>query len=185
MSADAYFRQISAFTTYYDAATILSFPYNLVYEYYKVENGPYAPGLMTSNAGLGLAELIQQLVSIYGIGAFVLRDMGITVRSRYISGQYVPPIIPIAYFRQVQLLLPKTSNIYQDQLTYKLYVSELGGPNGSTYGVLGPAEVIKDGQVFVDVCTSYLTFFVPVVVEGIGAEGATATGAFIMAGGQM
>ena len=185
MSADAYFRQIPASSTYYDAQTVLSFPYDLIYEYYKVETGPYAPGLMTSNAGLGLIQQIQALILAYGIESFTLRDMGITVYSRYVSGQFVPSVIPSAYFRQVQLLIPQTPHTYQDPLTFKLYPDELGGPNGSTYGVFGTSEVIKDNQVFTDVCTSYLTFFIPIVVQGIGTEGATPTGAFIMAGGQM
>jgi hypothetical protein len=77
-----------------------------------------------------------------------------------------------AYFRMVQLVCPvaiPTSGVYNNQL---------GGPGGSTYGILG-------GPAMPDTYTNYTTFYIPIIVGGIGVPNAALARAYLLAGGQM
>jgi hypothetical protein len=65
-----------------------------------------------------------------------------------------------------------------------------GGPSGSTFGVTGyPAvnsELIVRSVLSRPLnSTAYLTFYIPVTIANILAEGATNTGAYAIAGGQL
>jgi hypothetical protein len=63
-----------------------------------------------------------------------------------------------------------------------------GGTQGSTFGVKGfPSQSTALSSVGPNNfnSTSYLTFYIPVAIANIIAEGATSTGAYAIAGGQL
>jgi hypothetical protein len=168
MSSDDYFRQICVANTYYNALTVLSDPGNLIYEFIPTGpcNGNYPPGYMQL-ASPALITAIQQIVnSKGGSDCFTLRDMGKTIYAAT-SASNNPSF---AYFRMVQLICPVFIN------DASIYNNQLGGPGGSIYGIFG-APFTPDAY------TNYTTFYIPVVVGGVGI--AAATNAYLLAGGQM
>jgi hypothetical protein len=172
MSSDDYFRTICVANTYYNAQTILTPPFSLIYEFipYGICNGNYPPGYMQSaSASPALVAAIQDLIATVqpqGIICLILRDMGKTIYAPTSNATNAP----FAYFRMVQLICPQPIPF----LT--IYNNQLGGPKGSTYGIFGaPATP--------DAYTNYMTFYIPVVVGGAGI--AANTGAYLLAGGQM
>jgi len=174
MSSDDYYRQICVSNTYYNAGGILdssgAFIGSLIYEFIPMPigdcNGNYPPGYMQL-ASLALITAIQEIVaSKGGASCFILRDMGKTIYAANSSATDAP----FAYFRMVQLICPTFID------ATSIYNNQLGGPGGSGYGIFGaPATP--------DAYTNYTTFYIPVVVGGIGI-GAN-TQAYQLAGGQM
>jgi hypothetical protein len=186
-------RQIPLTTTYYDAYKVVNQPDLYAYTFYPTTGqGLYAgvnttKGYMTSGAadsflGGNLITSIQQAVSKAG-GAHmvVLRDLGKTIYTVYytntLESKPPPPPISKGYFRQVQLISPTSigANGWN------------GGTQGSTFGVTGhpsqSSSIAYVGDIFNS--TSYLTFYIPVSIANIIAEGATSTDAFAIAGGQL
>jgi len=170
MSSDDYYRQICVANTYYNAATVLASPNTLIYEFIPMPigdcNGNYPPGYMQL-ASPALITAIQDIVaSKGGADCFTLRDMGKTIYAATTSATDAP----FAYFRLVQLICP----IIID--AQSIYNNQLGGPGGSKYGIFGAPSTP-------DAYTNYTTFYIPVVVGGVGI--AAATNAYQLAGGQM
>jgi hypothetical protein len=171
MSSDDYYRQICVANTYYNAGGILdssgAFIGSLIYEFIPtgICNGNYPPGYMQL-ASLALITAIQQIVaSKGGPDCFTLRDMGKTIYAATSSSN-----ASFSYFRMVQLICPTFIE------AQSIYNNQLGGPGGSGYGIFGaPATP--------DAYTNYTTFYIPVVVGGVGITANTK--AYQLAGGQM
>ena len=187
-------RQIPLTTTYYDATIVANHPDKYAFAFYPTSGqGVYAgvnttKGYMSAGAsdsflGGSLITSIQEAVSKAG-GAhmLVLRDLGRTIFTEYytnnVDSKPPPPSTSKGYFRQVQLMTPTSigSNGWN------------GGPYGSTFGVKGfPSQSTALSSVGPNNfnSTSYLTFYIPVAIANIIAEGATSTGAYAIAGGQL
>ena len=172
MSSDDYYRQICVANTYYNAGGILdssgAFIGSLIYEFIPsgICNSNYPPGYMQLASPALIAAINQIVASKGGADCFVLRDMGKTIYAANSSATDAP----FAYFRMVQLICPIIIDA-QD-----IYNNQLGGPGGSRYGIFGaPATP--------DAYTNYTTFYIPVVVGGVGI--AANTQAYQLAGGQM
>jgi hypothetical protein len=164
-SVTRFIRQIPVSTTYYNASVVVGAPATYAYEFVPSGAnyvGNYPPGYMQNSAFL--SQAIAEAVSANTAGGLVLRDMGKTLFAATSSAQTA-----FGYFRQVQLLAPKTISSTQ---------GFNGGIAGSTFGVLGAAGVP-------DAYTNYLTFYIPVEVAGVALPAAAATGAYALAGGQM
>ena len=98
-----------------------------------------------------LQTAIAQVVSASGDSSlnFVLRDMGKTVRAPNGSASGLT-----GFFRQVQLLNPVGMS------------SSLGGVSGNVFGVNG-------GVSAPDAYTNYLTFYIPITVDGVNVNQAS------------
>ena len=168
-SVTRFIRQVQVSTTYYNAAVVVASPSTLVFEFVPsasnyVGNYPVAGGVTggyVQAASLALQTAINAAVNVSGAGNLVLRDLGKTIFAATSAGTN------FAYYRQVQLLAP--SQITSTQ-------GFIGGISGSTFGVLGGANIP-------DNYTDFLTFYIPVTVAGVGQS--LTTGAWAVAGGQM
>jgi hypothetical protein len=184
-SVTRFIRQIPVSTTYYDAASILNNQNNAFAFVPTPANyvGNYTPGVMyqatqasTNQAGKALqAAILAAIAGNGGVGALVgnaanflvLRDMGKTIKAVYETTAGDAPRSAVTdgnegFFREVQLIAPRplgpTSN------------TVIGGPTGSTFGVIGNTP-------------EYLTFYIPVAVAGV--RGAPSAPVYAIAGGQM
>jgi hypothetical protein len=178
-------RQIPLTTTYYDAKQVIDNSATLAFAFYPISGqglytnvnttkGTMVSGQLDALFGGTLISSINDAVDAAG-GSFnvVLRDLGKTIFSSYYSLNGL--VTTKGYFRHVQLISPTSigSNGWN------------GGPNGSTFGVTGyPSEKPRIDPLPYN-STSYLTFYIPVSIANIIAEGATSTRAFAIAGGQM
>jgi hypothetical protein len=113
-----------------------------------------------------LAAIGQTVASQGGIDCFVLRDMGKTIYAAISANTDAS----FAYFRMVQLVCPPAIP------SFGIYNNQLGGPNGSGYGIFGAPNTP-------DAYTNYTTFYIPVTVGGVGISANTK--AYLLAGGQM
>lgn len=184
-------RQIPLTTTFYNAYNILSgnniFKY--VYAYVPQNNAglygvPSTNGLIISSFwtelfpsfGASLVSRIQEAISAAGgVQNIILRDMGQTVFSEYLAFPFeLLPVQAYGYFRKVQLLYPTPlgSNGWN------------GGPNGTTFGVLGMEPFFNNDGTIINT-TSYLSFYIPVTIAGSAMPYATSTQAYAYAGGQL
>ena len=172
MSSDDYYRQICVANTYYNAGGILdssgAFIGSLIYEFIPMGPciGNYPPGYMQSASPALITAINQIVASKGGASCFVLRDMGKTIYAANSSATDAP----FAYFRMVQLICPTFIDA-QD-----IFNNQLGGPGSSVYGIFGAPSTP-------DAYTNYTTFYIPVVVGGVGI--AANTKAYQLAGGQM
>jgi len=184
-------RQIPLTTTYYDATQVVCEPDKYAFSFLSSSGqGAYAginssKGFMVSGAidtlenGTLIYSINSAVAAAGGVHMVVLRDMGKTIYVPYANS--VPTIFSQnrkGYFRQVQLISPTAlgANGWN------------GGPSGSTFGVTGyPAVnselIVRSSRPLNS--TAYLTFYIPVTIANILAEGATNTGAYAIAGGQM
>jgi hypothetical protein len=165
-SVTRFIRQIPAEASRYSAATVAANPDTMVYEFVPSASnivGSYPPGFVQlASAPLILA--VQQAVNAAGAASnLVLRDMGKTILAPVGSASGNQ-----GYFRQVQLIAPAALSASQ---------GFNGGSNGSAFGVLGAANVP-------DAYTDYLSFYIPVGLNGIN-YGPAAINAYPLAGGQM
>ena len=184
-------RQIPLITTFYNAYNILSGPniFKYVYTYVPQNNAglygvPSTNGLIISSFwtelfpsfGASLASRIEEAISAAGgVQNIILRDMGQTIFSEYLAFPFeLSPVQAYGYFRKVQLLYPTPlgSNGWN------------GGPNGTTFGVLGMEPFFTDDGSVVST-TSYLSFYIPVTIAGSAMPYATSTQAYAYAGGQL
>lgn len=165
-SVTRFIRQIPAEASRYSAATVAANPSTMVYEFVPDASnttGNYPPGyVQLASAPLILA--VQQAVNAAGAASsLVLRDMGKTILAPVGSASGNK-----GYFRQVQLIAPAALSASQ---------GFNGGSNGSTFGVLGASNTP-------DAYTDYLSFFIPVGLNGIN-YGPIAVNAYPLAAGQM
>lgn len=159
-SVTRFIRQIPVSASHLNAATVVANSATMVYELVPAASnvvGNYPPGYMQ----LASAAL-QAAITAAGANV-VLRDMGKTILAPVGSASGNQ-----GFFRQVQLLAPSNVNASQ---------GFNGGSAGSTFGVLGAANVP-------DSYTDYLTFFIPVNVAGTN-YGPIGVNAYPVAGGQM
>jgi hypothetical protein len=189
-------RQIPLTTTYYDATIVANHPDKYAFAFYPTSGqGVYTganttKGYMASGTGdasLGgtlITSIQRAIAEAGGAHMLVLRDLGRTIFTEYYTIIAHPnpyPTIPSTskgYFRQVQLMTPTSigTNGWN------------GGPYGSTFGVKGfPSQSNALAYIGSNTfnSTSYLTFYIPVAIANIIAEGATSTGAYAIAGGQL
>ena len=160
-SVQSFIRQIPVSAKYYNAATVVSSAASLAFEFVPTSAnyvGNYPPGYVQNNGALAAAIAA---ASAAASAAVILRDMGKTIASVVGSSG-----TSIGFYRQVQLIAPAAVSSF------------IGGPTGSTFGVLG-APLVPDNY------TNYLTFYIPVTVAGVAGAGATSTAAYVMAGGAM
>lgn len=139
-SVTRFMKQVSSSNTYFSATTAAANSYELVPGAGNI-TGNYVDAAAFMQTSTDLTGAITAAVSA---GA-VLRDMGKTVLAPIgsVSGS-------LAYFRQVQCIVPSAvTNAF------------VGGALGSVFGVTGSSP---------DANTGYLTFYVPVIVGGIGAS---------------
>jgi hypothetical protein len=159
-SVTRFIRQIPASASHLNAATVVADVANRVFELVPSATnvvGNYPPGHMQA-ASLAL----QAAVAAAGANV-VLRDMGKTILAPVGSASGNQ-----GFFRQVQLIAPAALSASQ---------GFNGGSAGSTFGVLGAANVP-------DAYTDYLTFYIPVSVAGVN-YGPIGVNAYPLAGGQM
>lgn len=120
--------------------------------------GNYPPGYIIA-AEASTQAAIQAIVTGRSQQLCVLRDMGKVVyaplASSLANAQAGVSSGTSGYFRQVQLLLPQP--IVNSQ-------NFIGGANGNLFGNQGGAAAIYD---------AYMTFYLPVVINGVLASPAT------------
>lgn len=119
--------------------------------------GNYPPGFLTIAANTQLFRAIQE--TLLAPGQYILRDMGKTIFAPYaesVSNGQQDIFKDYGYYRQYQFL--KVNPITGSQGFF-------GGPNGSTFGVLGPSSLVPPSS------STYLTFYLPVTVTGVLGSG--------------
>jgi hypothetical protein len=187
-------RQIPLTTTYYEASTVINHPTIYAYAFYPTSGQGVYTGVNTSkgymlsgtadasSGGTLISSIQQAIAEAGGTHMLVLRDLGRTIFTEYYTytTKPIPPIPPTSkgYFRQVQLMTPTSigANGWN------------GGTQGSTFGVKGfPSQSNALASIGSNTfnSTSYLTFYIPVAIANIIAQGATSTGAYAIAGGQL
>ena len=160
-SVQSFIRQIPVSAKYYNAAAVVSGAASLAFEFVPTSGnyvGNYPPGYVQNSAALAAAIAAASAASS---GAVVLRDMGKTIETVVGAAG-----VAIGFYRQVQLIAPASVSSF------------IGGPTGSTFGVLG-APLTPDNY------TNYLTFYIPVTVSGVAGSGASSTAAYALIGGAM
>lgn len=140
-SVTRFLTQVNSSATIFGAGNTTLTPATAAYEFVPASGnvvGNYPPGYVQL-----LPASVSALLNANALGA-VLRDMGKTIYAGIGA-------TPTAYgrFRQVQLLVPFVGNN-----------NFIGGTNGSTSGVIG-------GPAIGDVYTNYMTFYIPIVSNGI------------------
>ena len=166
-SVTRFLKQVPAGLNYYSLPTA----YTSLYEFVPSSSntvGNYPPGAMVAAGNsTTLAAYLQTTGMPYAGGSlqsgFVMRDMGKTILAPVGSASGNK-----GYFRQVQLIAPAALNASQ---------GFNGGSAGSNFGVLGAANTP-------DAYTDYLSFFIPVGINGVN-YGPIAVNAYPLAAGQM
>jgi hypothetical protein len=131
--------------------------------------GNYPPGYVVPAAQTGLSAALAD-AAISGSDAFI-RDMGKTIFCPY-AATIGATFTNYGYFRQYQALVPTPITATQ---------GFIGGNGGNTFGVVGPATPLAASGT-----STYVTFYLPVAVGGVGAaNAATFPSAYPAAGGQM
>ena len=186
-------RQIPLTTTFYNASHILTGDniFDYIYNYIPLNFAglygiPTTTGIMFSSfwtelfpeLGGNLASRVGDAISAAGgLQNLILRDMGQTLFTEYLAFPFgkITTSQSYGYFRKVQLLYPTAlgPNGWN------------GGPNGTTFGVLGMEPFFTDDGSIIST-TSFLSFYIPVTIMGIAMPfAATSSQAFAYAGGQM
>jgi len=131
--------------------------------------GNYPPGYVVPAAATGLSTALSN--AKLGNAQLILRDMGKTIQCQYVAtvgGSLTNA--PTGFFREYQLLVLSPISASQGYI---------GGTSGNTFGVAGPAPSTGGSS-------TYLTFFLPSVVAGVGSAVAAAVPvANVNASGQM
>jgi hypothetical protein len=128
--------------------------------------GNYPPGVMVPANQTGLSAVLSAAA-----GSLVIRDMGKTIFAPFATTPTATPSANSGFFREYQLL--SVSPIVTPP-------GFLGGVTGNTFGVIGPAPATAPGT------STYATFYLPVVVGGVGNASAAAFSVpAVIAGGQM
>lgn len=128
--------------------------------------GNYPPGYVVPGSQTGLSTILTNYASQTGT---VVRDMGKTIFCPYaatVNGTQTYS----GFFRQYQLLVTSPITISQGCI---------GGVNGNNFGVVGPANATVPGT------STYVTFYLPTFVAGVGAANGGGLVPDIGAGGQM
>ncbi len=131
--------------------------------------GNYPPGYMVPASQTGLSSALTNADN--GSGQALVRDMGKTIFCPYsatVGGSLASA--PSGFYRQYQLL--KATPISATQ-------GFLGGPSGNNFGVVGPSNATIPGT------STYVTFYLPTFVAGVGSATGSLSALDIGAGGQM
>lgn len=135
--------------------------------------GNYPPGVVVPGTTTGLSTALTNAGISTNDPAFV-RDMGKTIFAPYLATASTPitSTTPYGYFRQYQALIPAPITAGQ---------GFLGGANGNTFGVVGPAIATVPGT------STYLTFYLPVSIGGTGDASGNSFGSPVIpvSGGQL
>jgi hypothetical protein len=129
--------------------------------------GNYPPGYVVPANQTGLSSALTNAENGSGISA--VRDMGKTIYCPY-SATVGGTQTYAGFFRQYQLLKVTPNTIAQ---------GNIGGVNGNNFGVVGPANATVPGT------STYVTFYLPTLVAGVGAANGGDLVPDIGAGGQM
>jgi outer membrane lipoprotein SlyB len=161
-SVTRFIKQIPAGSMYYTNPNLVGMTlYKLVPASGNVV-GSYPPGHVEVVSAPGAVHAsIQSLYTSLNSGTLVLRDMGKTIQAPVGSLTSVN----VGFFRQVQILLPASSN------------TVVGGLGGSNFGVVATPAI--------DSNTSYMTVYVSVPLGGVYAGVSVASGLTQLAGGSM
>lgn len=162
-SVTRFIRQIPASGSHLNAAALVTGAATLAFELVPSATnvvGNYPPGYVQNSAQLAAAIADANAAAVAASTSVLLRDMGKTIQAPVgsLTGD-------LGFFRQVQLVAP-------NRLTQAQGFN--GGAAGSTFGVLGGNNVPSANS-------DYLTFYIPVVVAGVGR----AINAYPIAAGQM
>jgi len=132
--------------------------------------GNYPPGYVVPAAASGLATALSNAIQVVN-AQVILRDMGKTIQCQYAATVGASlATAPTGFFREYQLLIVSPINYSQ---------TFIGGTSGNTFGVAGPS-VSTAGS------STYLTFYLPTVVAGVGSAVQVALPVnYITPGGQM
>ena len=162
-SVTRFLKQVNPAASHLNIGNLVSSAATVVYEFVPSAGnvvGNYPPGyVMTASAAL-IAQLA--LIAANSGAQCVVRDMGKTITAPIgsLSGA-------LGRFRQVQILLPGSISATQ---------GFIGGPAGSTFGVLGAAANP-------DVYTNYMTIYIASNVAGV--MGGVMSTACVIGAGQM
>ena len=164
-SVTRFLTQINPSASIFSAGNIAS----VAYEFIPASGntvGNYPPGYVQ----VAPAPVLALLASAVSAGA-VLRDMGKTIYAGVGA-------TPTAYgrFRQVQVLVPASTPV--SNVLTPFNNSFLGGPTGSTGGVIG-------GPAIGDAYTNYMVVYIPVLSSGISATATLSTSAVLAGSNQL
>jgi hypothetical protein len=183
-SITRFIRQRNTENSYLLPATVLSFnslvDFRNVFEFIPSASntaGNYAPGTMVLATGISGSNVITTLQNIIAylsssttfstsqtaaLNLLVLRDLGKTIRTTVATtstNALVGTTVGTAYFRQVQLLYPTA-------------ISYIASPSSNLFG-----QQLNSAS---DLYSSYVTFYIPVVVDNIGVNGLTGISASVL-----
>jgi hypothetical protein len=158
-SVTRFLTQVNSSATVFSAGNTTLASATAAYEFIPASGntvGNYPPGYVQL-----LPSSVSALLNSNATGA-VLRDMGKTIYANV----YAAGVATAAWgrFRQVQLLVPSVGNN-----------NFIGGTTGSTSGVIG-------GPAIGDVYTNYMTFYIPIVSNGIVPAATLTTAPAVLAG---
>lgn len=156
-SVTRFLTQVNTSAAIFSAGNALASPATAAYEFIPASGntvGNYPPGYVQL-----LPLSVSALLNGLPVNGAVLRDMGKTIYAGIGA-------TPTAYgrFRQVQVLVPSVGNN-----------NFIGGTSGNTGGVIG-------GPGIGDAYTNYMTFYVPVVHNGIIPAAIVANAPAVIAG---
>ena len=114
--------------------------------------GNYPPGYMVPANATGLRSALSN-AQLVANGQFLVRDMGKTIFAGFSATIGGTPTVA-GFYREYQLLVVSPISVAQ---------GFLGGVGGNTFGVAGPAPATAPGT------STYCTFYLPVVVGGVGS----------------
>lgn len=168
-SVTRFLTQVNPSASIFSAGNALANPATAAYEFVPASGntvGNYPPGYVQ----LVPASVAALLASAAATGA-VLRDMGKTIYAGVGA-------TPTAYgrFRQVQVLVPASTPVSNALTPFNN--NFLGGPNGSTNGVIG-------GPAIGDAYTNYMVVYIPIFSSGISATAALSTSAVLAGSNQL
>jgi hypothetical protein len=131
--------------------------------------GNYPPGYVVPAAQTGLSTALTNAAA--GSGQAVIRDMGKTIFCPYVATVGASTAAaPSGYFREYQLLMVNPVSAAQ---------GFIGGVSGNNFGVVGPSSATVPGS------STYVTFYLPSMVAGVGSAVGTLPVTNVQAGLQM
>ena len=136
--------------------------------------GNYPPGYVVPASQTGLATALTNAAAANAaapLAQAVIRDMGKTIYCPYVDTVgAATTTAPSGFFREYQLLMVNPISATP---------GFIGGVNGNNFGVVGPATATAPGT------STYVTFYLPSMVAGVGYPLAGVAAQNVQAGLQM
>jgi hypothetical protein len=136
--------------------------------------GNYPPGYVVPASQTGLSTALANAAAANAaapLAQAVIRDMGKTIFCPYVATVGASTAAaPSGYFREYQLLMVNPISATQ---------GFIGGVGGNNFGVVGPAPATAPGT------STYVTFYLPSMVAGVGSAQGTLPTVNVQAGLQM